>query len=290
MSAQLNYFEYVPDNRLCSAWGCAATSAGYTEIAPDTPYPPVRHPNDHHFDWKRGRILRAFQVIYISEGGGLLEIGEPRRSIEITAGDVFVLCPNIWHRYAPDPATGWTEHWVECRGSAYEFMRESGMIRPNRPLHRGVEGVATIFETIHTLARKDMLVNQPVISTLGLTLLASISQRHNLLEDSAARLVDRARMRLLERCAEPISFEGLAAELGVSYSYLRRIFRSETGTTPKQYVMSARIQRACDLLDNTDKSIKEIAGLLGFNSAYHFSAQFHDMMGKAPTQWRQENQ
>ncbi len=290
MTSQRNYFVYVPDSRLCSAWGCAATSAGYTEIPPGSPYPPARHPDDHHFEWKRGRILRAFQVIYISEGRGHLEFGPNRAGVEIREGDVFVLFPNVWHRYAPDPETGWTEHWVECRGNAYEFMREGGLLDPDRPLHRGIDRVGELFDRIHALARDDMLVNQPTVSTLGLVILAAICQQRNLPEDGAARLVDRARMLLLKRCAEPLSVEALAAELGVSYSYFRRIFKLETGTSPKQYVMSARIQRACDLLDNTDKSIKEIAGLLGFNSAFHFSAQFSDMLGRSPTRWRVDKQ
>ncbi|WP_234636740.1 helix-turn-helix domain-containing protein [Allorhizobium ampelinum] len=50
--------------------------------------------------------------------------------------------------------------------------------------------------------------------------------------------------------------------------------------------MRVRIQRAGDFLVNTDKSIKEIAGLLGFHSAFHFSNQFRQLTGGSPTDFR----
>ncbi|WP_269585086.1 helix-turn-helix domain-containing protein [Roseibium sp. Sym1] len=284
-----NYFVYVPENRLCLAWGCMALSSGYTKIPPGSQYPPARHPDDHHFNWARGRILRAYQIVHISAGRGRLEFGENRRAHRISAGDVFLLFPNVWHRYAPDDDSGWTEHWIECKGAAFDFVRDSGLLDPGQPVVRHASGTEAVFAKIHELARHDLLLNQPLVSTMGLQLLAQICQARGLPENGAARLVDRARMILMERCADQMAIEDVASELGVSYSYLRRLFKAETGMSAKQYQMGVRIQRACDLLDNTDKSIKEIAGLLGFNSAFHFSSQFHHAIGQSPTHWRARN-
>jgi AraC-like DNA-binding protein len=83
-----------------------------------------------------------------------------------------------------------------------------------------------------------------------------------------------------------LSVEDLARELGISYPYFRRLFREQTGMSAKQYQMTVRIQRACDFLINSDKSIKEIAGLLGFNSAFHFSSQFRQFTGCTPRDYR----
>ncbi len=75
--------------------------------------------------------------------------------------------------------------------------------------------------------------------------------------------------------------------MGVSYPYFRRLFREKTGISAKQYQITVRIQRARDFLSNTDKSVKEIAGLLGFNSAFHFSTQFKQATDLSPTEFRQ---
>jgi AraC-like DNA-binding protein len=289
-SSMKDYFVYMPENRLCAAWGCTAVSTGYTEIPPHSDYPPSRHPDDHHFSWTRGRILHAYQVVFVSKGEGRLEFGEQRKQVVLTEGCIFLLFPGVWHRFAPDRKSGWTEHWIECRGSAFDFACDAGMLHIDRPLHNGSAEISDVFTSIHALATTDALLNQPVLSTLGLQLLALLCRQADLNSNSIGRLVDRARMILMERCGTPLLVAELAQELGVSYPYFRRLFREQTGMSAKQYQMTVRFQRARDLLINTDKSIKEIAGLLGFHSAFHFSSQFRSITEATPTQYREQSQ
>lgn len=282
-----NYFLYLPDNRLCSAWGCTAISTGHTKILPGSAYPPIRHPDDHHFDWSRGRILQAYQVIFIAEGRGLFEFGQRGRSQLVEAGSIVLLFPGVWHRFAPDHELGWTENWIECRSTAFDFARTAGLIDAARPVLPSTPDFATVFEKIHSLAVAEGLTNQPLISTLGLQLLALLSKQSELASAAPAdRLVERARILLMERCTQRISVEEIAEELGVSYSYFRRIFREKTGVSPKQHLVLLRIRRAQDIFANTDKSIKEVAGLLGFSSAFHLSSQFRAIIGCRPTEYK----
>ncbi|MBY5766311.1 AraC family transcriptional regulator [Rhizobium leguminosarum] len=281
-----NYFVYMPDNRISAAWGCTAVSTGYSVIAPHSDYPPSRHPDDHHFSWSRGRILQAYQVVLISAGNGKLEFGNLRRQVRVTEGSIFLLFPGVWHRFAPDRRTGWTEHWIECRGTAFDFAVDAGLLHVERPLNPASDEIIHVFAAIHDLARQDPVLHQLVISTLGLQLLALLCRPDDLATGAGARLVDRARMILMERCGTSQSVEDLAAEMGVSYPYFRRLFREQTGMSAKQYQMNVRVQRARDFLVNTDKSVKEIAGLLGFHSAFHFSSQFKNAVGCAPTEYR----
>jgi AraC-like DNA-binding protein len=281
-----DYFVYMPENRLCAAWGCTAVSTGYTAIPPHSDYPPARHPDDHHFSWSRGRILQAYQIVLISAGIGQLEFGPQRRHIEVAAGSVFLLFPGIWHRFAPDPRSGWEEHWIECRGSAFDFARDAGLVPVERPVLPGSEEISGVFASIHALAMADPLRNQPVLSTLGLQLLALLCRPLDLDSAAPGRIVDRARMILLESCGRPLQMEDLASKLGISYPYFRRLFREQTGMSAKQYQMTVRVERARDFLMNTDKPIKEIAGLLGFHSAFHFSSQFSSLVGFSPSEYR----
>jgi AraC-like DNA-binding protein len=281
-----DYFVYMPENRLCAAWGCTAVSTGYTEIPPHSDYPPSRHPDDHHFSWARGRILQAYQVVLISHGSGRLEFGQQPKQVLVGEGSIFLLFPGVWHRFAPDRKIGWVEHWIECRGSAFDFACDAGLLQSERPVHDSNAEIAGVFASIHELAKEDSLRNQPVLSTLGLQLLALLCRPADINSNVTGRLVDRARMILMERCGSPLHVEELAEELGISYPYFRRLFREQTGMSAKQYQMTVRIQRARDFLVNTDKSIKEIAGLLGFHSAFHFSNQFREMIGCTPTDYR----
>ncbi len=77
------------------------------------------------------------------------------------------------------------------------------------------------------------------------------------------RQYNRARRILIEESGRPCLLEPMAAELGVGYTTLRRVFRLRAGMSLKQYQTGVRIRRACELLRSSDKSVKEIAGHLG---------------------------
>lgn len=285
-----DYFVYLPESRLCESWGCTALSTGHTRIGAGSDYPPMRHPDDHHFVWERGRTLQAYQFALISEGRGQLAAAPAMDEVHaVRAGDVILIYPGVWHRFAPDPATGWTEHWIECTGSAFDRVMEMSLFPMSPPLWHGGAKVAAFFEEIHALAREDALANQPAISTLGLRLLAELCQSRQAPERGRSRLVERARRILMENSGRPNALEQVAKELGVSYSNLRRVFREQTGMSLKRYQDEVRIRRACELLRSSDKSVKEIAGLLGYNTAYHFSTQFRSATGLAPSLWRKKN-
>lgn len=287
---QADYFTYLPDNSMCEAIGCTALSTGYTRIPPGSAYPPVRHPDDHHFVWERGRTLQAYQFALISEGTGRLQSApHPEQVHPIKAGDVIILFPGVWHRFAPDSETGWVESWIECRGAAFDRVMELDLISAESPVWHGGEQAQAVFETIHVLSRQDALLNQPTISALGVQLLSQLCQSLEPTEQGQMRLVERVRRILMERSGDPPALDAVARELGVSYSTLRRLFRQHSGMSLKQYQTGVRIRRACELLRSSDKSVKAIAGYLGYNSAFHFSTQFRNATGLAPSDWRERN-
>lgn len=285
-----DYFIYLPENGTCEALGCTALSTGHTRIEPGSAYPPVRHPDDHHFVWERGRTLQAYQFALISEGAGRMQSApRPEDVHPIEAGDVILLFPGVWHRFAPHPATGWVESWIECRGAAFDRVMDLGLVSPERPVWHGGAEAEAVFAQIDALARQDALRHQPTLSALGLQLLAQVCQSLDPIEQGQVRMVERARRILMEKSGEPPALEAVARELGVSYSTLRRLFRQHAGMSLKQFQTDVRIRRACELLRNSDKSVKAIAAYLGYNSAFHFSSQFRKATGLAPSEWRERN-
>lgn len=288
LSETEDYFSYIPESRLCHALGCTLQSSGFTRIQRHAEYPARNHPPDHHFGWTRGRVLQAFQIVFISEGRGRVELGRGSKPQSIKAGQIFILFPNVWHRYAPEPSVGWTEHWIECKGTAFDMSLNAGLLDQKRPIFRkpNLKAVEETFIEIHALAQDNAVGHQPILSMLGLKLLAILAGPRSANEDSTNRMVNSARMLLLERCTAQRPMEDIADELNMSYSTLRRMFRVQTGMSMKDYQMEMRIQKAKDLLDNTDFSIKEVAAKLGFSSAFHFSNQFRKLVACPPSDWR----
>lgn len=75
----------------------------------------------------------------------------------------------------------------------------------------------------------------------------------------------------------------------MSRSNLMRIFRKATGQTPIGYLVRLRIQRAMEMLRNTDLAITEIAMEVGFNDSNYFTRQFRRILGESPRSFRQGN-
>ena len=289
-----DYFVYMPDQPAGSIWGCVATSVGFTQVRPGMPYPPHRHPVDHHFNWARGRVLQRYTILLISSGAGVFENAALPGSHFLKAGTVMLLFPGVWHRYKPDPETGWVEHWIECVGPVFDAALKAGLIQPRRSMFPAapVHDLLDCFARCHALAREGALARHDEISTLGMHILALVGRLQRV-EGEPGRpgleeIVQAAQSSIALRCHEPLDPVALAAELGVSYSHLRHSFRSRLGLSLKQYHLNTRLQRAQDLLVNTSKPIKEIAEILGFESASHFSKHFKQRLGCSPRRWRDD--
>jgi AraC family transcriptional regulator len=85
---------------------------------------------------------------------------------------------------------------------------------------------------------------------------------------------------------QDIRLADLAGLLGMSQFYFSHLFKQSIGTTPYQYLLQQRIERAKQLLKQTDQSIIDIALLCGFNSHSHLSKQFRQLTGTTPRAYR----
>jgi len=84
---------------------------------------------------------------------------------------------------------------------------------------------------------------------------------------------------------DDLSIRQIAAICGVSESGLRSHFRQVYGTSPQQYRMNAKIDRAKYLLEATDLSVYEIADRLGFYDEAYFCKMFRKVVGCSPKQY-----
>ena len=288
-----NYFVYLPGTTGQKPWECTASSSGYARSLPGAPYPPDRHPVDHHFNWSDGRVLQAYQFVYITSGSGQFE-SDHTGLTRIACGHLIILFPGVWHRYTPDPGTGWSENWIECQGPAFDRARAQGILAPDRPVQQVglVPDLLTAFGRCHEIARLQWPNNQCLLSTMGLHILSIVHCVAGL-QLQATHWIDEvvrmAQTRIMQRYHERLSMRQLARELNIGYSHFRHGFKALTGISPKQYQLHLRLRKSQDLLLNTTKTISEVADILGFDSAYHFSTQFRKRVGQSPSVWRKQN-
>jgi AraC family transcriptional regulator len=99
---------------------------------------------------------------------------------------------------------------------------------------------------------------------------------------SLARVLDY----MHDRLEQDIKLADLAALLNMSQFHFSHLFKQTIGTSPYQYLLQQRIERAKQLLKEGDRSVMEIAFLCGFNSHSHLSKQFRQLTGMTPTVFR----
>lgn len=285
----VNFSRYLPRPREADVWGLAVTGGGRLQNPPAAPYPPKGHPADHAFSWDHGRVLGAWQLVCITAGRGWFEsVRQPLTSV--TTGDLLLLFPGEWHRYRPDPASGWTELWLELQGPALDRLQAEGVLSPDSPLH-SFTGTSSesLVSRLHARLRENASGFDPELTGLAWQLLAQLASarlRASPPETDIARAVRRAESLLAARLEHPPAMPDLARELGVAYSYFRREFVRRTGHSPHAYLLRLRLEKARRLLGNGTAPLKDIAAQLGFSSPYHLSAAFKQAFGTSPAHWR----
>jgi AraC-like DNA-binding protein len=285
------YFRYFTSSPEAASWGLEMTACGRSVIPPGAVYPPPGHPEDHHFEWRGGRVLEALQVVWIREGSGQLELGRGRRET-IAAGTIFALPPGVWHRYRPDPEQGWSENWVEVRGPLVERLLARGAFTAENHRRRAAAcpGLEAALEAVHSRACEAGPGFSPLLAALAMEVVAQwVSGPRS--EESLTplqRAVLAAERELAVSFRGEIPMEDLARRLGVAYSHFRRAFKAHTGFAPWQYVLHLRLTQARRLLAGSVMGLEEIAQHLGFSSAFHLSAAFKKAYGIAPDPWRRQ--
>lgn len=86
-----------------------------------------------------------------------------------------------------------------------------------------------------------------------------------------------------------LNLEMLAEEVGFSISYITTLFKTNYKTTFVKYLTTIRMDKAKEVLLNTNKKIIEIANIVGYNDPYYFSHSFKKHFGLSPKEYRDEH-
>ena len=88
---------------------------------------------------------------------------------------------------------------------------------------------------------------------------------------------------------EPLTLDQLAAEININKYYLAHVYKQVYGVSPINYMIARRIQEGKRLLVETDLTLSQISGILGFSSASYFSQSFRKAEGISPIEYRKAN-
>lgn len=112
------------------------------------------------------------------------------------------------------------------------------------------------------------------------------SEERRYFSRSQVTAAKEAKKYLLAHLDEHITITELADMLGISSTSLKICFKGVYGDTINGYITNCKMQKAASLLKNTDKSVLEIAGIVGYNNGSKFAGAFRRVMNKSPNEYR----
>lgn len=107
-------------------------------------------------------------------------------------------------------------------------------------------------------------------------------------DDTEVEQINAIVDRITGDVAKPVLAAHVAADLGMSESRFSRFFRRATGNTFTDFVNRVRVNRACQLLMETDRQVTHICYEVGFNNVANFNRRFLAIKGMTPSEFRRQ--
>jgi AraC family transcriptional regulator of arabinose operon len=228
--------------------------------------------------------------IYCAEGNGWCEIAGRRH--EVTRNQLLVVPASTPHVYGAGKKTPWTIHWFHAVGSNVPiYLDRLGVTRekPVVPLGGGVQ-LFSLFEDVLEGLEHGFTITHLIYAAHSLTHLMGLILRHKdefgYGETTVRERVTKSIEFMKSHLSEPLKIATLAALVNLSRSHYTTSFKRVTGYAPLSYLNHLRMQRAVQLLNTTDLSIKRISDQLGFSDQFYFSRAFRKMHNHSPSEHR----
>lgn len=247
-------------------------------------YPNARF---HHRKRKKGSPQHI--LIYCVQGAGWYQLHDEKHPI--TANQLIILPAHTPHHYGADNDHPWTIYWLHLAGQQVgDFLTYLHGPGAHQPL-------TVVPDEERFRAFEDMLAHVNLSFNLDNLIYANAclprflvsfreSVYYHAVPHDPADVVSRSIDFMKGHLAQQLTLPELAGQAGLSASHYSALFRRRMQNSPVNFFTFLKMQRACQLLENTQLRIKEIAQELGFDDPYHFTRVFTTFIGLSPRQFR----
>ncbi|MBF7995592.1 AraC family transcriptional regulator [Rahnella laticis] len=248
----------------------------------------------NYFHWHQ-----CLELLFVSQGYGIVIVDNQQYTLR--PGRLFVFPPFKLHKVfveadAKNAYLRTTMHLdhVLLDGCLQSFpqrrARFASLWDADRAAHiydltEHASHIEVILEQFHRLPESRQHQWEE-IAMLVLQLMAFMPAEDALPKTVSRTTASKVMQWIEENYVQKFSLAELSAAVGLSESYISRVFGEETGGSIQDYLATRRVKRACELLRSTDRSIEAIGLQCGFSDAPYFITRFKKMIGKTPLQYR----
>lgn len=231
-------------------------------------------------------ICNRTAVHYILSGSGVFN------GKVLGKGQGFITLRNEKAEYYPDKDSPWEYVWFRfCGDGAEKLLSEVGILREDRCFsfdyaEELLHLCGFFFENSVFRHRSDLFDEGVLKMVLSYHEKASPSSPPS----QAVLHAEEAKRFLASSLHRNVTIRECADSLFLSRSYLRNIFFSVFGTSPREYLTLLRIERAKELLSSRSAPVSVIARSVGYEDALQFSKFFKKHVGTSPKDFREKSQ
>ncbi len=239
------------------------------------------------WEW-RARPLPDHLLWYVIDGVGMMRLdGE---SWELSAGSCFVFTPGLRPHGTQDPdrrLVVFGMHFDVLNAHGQPVHETTGMLPPRGHVVRDTAFFATLAQRCDASFRRgdeigalqSRLFLQAMILHLWEEVLHPVPSAVDVALDEIVRAIQR-------EPGKRWTVDELAGRAHLSRAQFVRRFRAATGLSPARFMVQARLERARQLIQETDMPLGQIASALGYDDVYFFSRQYKHYAGYAPSALR----
>ena len=237
--------------------------------------------------WGPG-VRDHYLIHLVVSGKGVYQVGGVSHTLQ--EGDLFLAKPNQLITYAADEADPWEYYWVGFNGACASKLVQQMPFSEARPVHH-CKDLHTIRETLYNiyLSRGPEPQCEALMTGYLYIFMAHLmKEAHDTMPNvgsSSSQYVLSAIKYIQFNYSHDISVDDIAKAVGVSRSHLYRVFMSNVGQSPIDYLTKYRVGEACSLLKSSNLSIAEIAVSVGFFDQFYFSRVFKKVKGMPPSKY-----
>lgn len=212
------------------------------------------------------------------------------KSYSLSGGDLFLARPNQLITYAADSEDPWVYYWVGFNGACATRLVQQTPFSSSVPTCRcrNSAELQEILRNIYLSRGPEPYNEAMMVGHLYIFLSQLMQEAHNQQPrpaNSSTQYVLNAIKYIQFHFSQDISIDDIADSVGVSRSHLYRVFMSNVGQSPIDYLTDYRINEACQLLRTSQLSIAEIAVSVGFFDQFYFSRVFKKRKGMPPSRY-----
>ncbi len=176
---------------------------------------------------------------------------------------------------------------IELLPELTERIREEGPA-PASPIDFRSGDLVWLATRLYREFREASVGSPLVAEGLGLEMVGRLLRRSAAPAAQPPRWMKAAVDRLHDELDRPLTVSGVAADLGVSPVRLSQAFRRFRGETLGECLRRLRVERACQLLENPEARLADIAVETGFADQSHFTRVFKRLTGLTPGRYRRQ--